>query len=361
VCASHNFWRYLVLTILGGYGVYILLGCISSILSPFIAGFIGAYIFSGVVQKLEHYKIPRGIASACIILMLLVFITVFCIVALPYLQKELVLLTQNLPILAKKIYAILEPCVYAISTVKIGNLDLSLVNFEFSQAVNFIAQWVIQFLINMLSNGMVVANVVTFMVLTPLVMFYLLKDWPNLLNSLDNLLPTSHAKSIRNLIKNIHRTLSFYAQGQALACVILMVLYSVSLYLTGLKQFLSIGILTGFLAFVPYVGIFIGLLFTIIAAFEQFQDYSSILITVSVYCSIYLIDGNILTPRLIGHRVGLHPLWILFAVLVGGLWFGFPGIFLAIPTAAVIGVLVRTLLANNHTPKPPTVRYQLSR
>jgi predicted PurR-regulated permease PerM len=341
---STNFWRYLVIILIGGYYGFALIYSISGILSPFITGFIGAYIFSGPVRKLEGYKIPRGVSSAFIILTLLVIIAILGGVAIPHLQKELILLAQNLPKLAQRIYSTLEPFVYSLSSVKIGGLDFSLLGIEFSQYINFIVQWIIKLMIDMLSGGMAVANLVIFIALTPLIMFYILKDWPRLFKTLDNLLPCSCRESWRLVFRNIHNTLSSYVQGQALVCVILMLLYSLGLSLVGLKQALFIGILSGFSAFIPYLGMLIGLLCSLIAAFEQFHDNYSIFMTVVIYLSIYLLDGNLLAPQLIGGKIGLHPLWILFALLVGGIWFGFLGIILAIPAAAVIGAIVRTLL-----------------
>lgn len=347
-----NFWRCLALVLLFGYALTLLVSSISSMLSPFIAGFIGAYIFSGVVAKLESYKIPRGVASFLVILTLLVVLVVLGMVAVPFLQKELIILAQSLPTLARRSYEILERLSHSLNSTKIGDLDLSGLNLELNKSISFLAQWVIHFAVNIIGNGTALANIVTFIFLSPLVMFYLLKDWPHFIESLNRLLPRASAESIRSVVARIHKTLSSYGQGQVILCGILMVSYSLALSLVGLRQAIFIGMLTGFLAFIPYVGMLVGLMASLAVAFEHFQDWSSILMVGGIYAGIHLIESNFLIPYLIGDRVGLHPVWILFALLAGGLWFGFAGILLAIPSAAAIGVLTRTLLERYHYEQP---------
>ncbi|RZI46677.1 AI-2E family transporter [Candidatus Finniella inopinata] len=347
---SPNFWRILVVTVLVGYAFTVFLSSISSILSPFIAGFIGAYIFSGLVQKLENYKIPRVVAALLIIVTLLVVLIVLGMVAVPFLQKELIILSKNLPSLASRAYEILERVFHSLNSAKIGDLDLRSLNLELNQSISFLAQWVIHFAVNIIGNGTAFANIVTFILLSPLVMFYFLKDWPRFIASLNQLLPESSAESARTVVVKIHKTLASYGHGQVILCAILMVLYSIGLSLVGLRQAIFIGMLTGCLAFIPYVGMLVGLLASLAVAFEQFQDWSSILMVGGIYATIHLIESNFLTPYLIGDRVGLHPIWILFALLAGGLWFGFVGILLAIPVAAAVGVLVRSIFTPS-TPK----------
>ena len=171
-----NFWRCLALVLLFGYALTLLVSSISSMLSPFIAGFIGAYIFSGVVAKLESYKIPRGVASFLVILTLLVVLVVLGMVAVPFLQKELIILAQSLPTLARRSYEILERLSHSLNSTKIGDLDLSGLNLELNKSISFLAQWVIHFAVNIIGNGTALANIVTFIFLSPLVMFYLLKE-----------------------------------------------------------------------------------------------------------------------------------------------------------------------------------------
>ncbi len=345
---SPNFWRFAVLVAGSAYGLSLFVKSLSEIWSPFIMGFIGAYLLSGLVTRLQRYKIPRGLAAAVIILSLVFLLIILGIVALPYLQKELISLGQSLPDLGHKIYHTLNPFFKSLEAFKIGDFDLGTLDIEVGQAVGLFVQWMIHFFVNMIGNGMVIANVVSFVVLTPLIMFYLLKDWPSLIAFLDRLLPMQQALPARLIIQEIDLTLRAYVRGQALVCGLLMVLYSLGLSLVGLKQAIFIGILTGFLSFIPYVGMIVGLLVSLSVAFNQFDDWYSIGLTLAVYLGIHLVEGNILTPYFIGERIGLHPVWILFALLAAGTWFGFTGILLAIPLAAVVGVLSRSLLEGYH-------------
>ena len=340
---SANFWRFLVLIASIGYILGLFIYSLSGIWSPFMAGFIGAYLLSGIVAKLERYKIPRGLGSGIIILSLVIVLVIIGMVALPYLQKELISFGQSLPSLSQKVYQALSPFLSSLTAHKIGDVDLSTFNVELGQSLGFITQWVVQFLVNLLGNGMVVANLVSFMILTPLIMFYLLKDWPLLISFLDHSLPEKRGDTIRQIVKKIDQTLRAYARGQALICGLLMILYAIGLSWVGLEQAIFIGFLTGFLSFIPYVGMLVGLLVSLSVAFGQFADWYSIGLTLIVYLTIHLAEGNLLTPYFIGEKVGLHPIWILFALLAGGTWFGFVGVLLAIPLAAVVGVLTRSL------------------
>jgi len=204
--------------------------------------------------------------------------------------------------------------------------------------------WSVRVLTNLLNNGMALANILSLVILTPVITFYLLKDWPRMIAKINSLLPLKWATQIREHTVTIDHTLSSYAKGQAIICLILMVLYSTGLWAVGLKQGIIVGILTGFMSFIPYIGMLIGYMTSLGVSFAAFTDWSSIGFVTMVFVIIGLIEGNVLIPRFIGKKVGLHPVWIIFALLAAGTWFGFIGILLALPITATLGVITRILI-----------------
>lgn len=158
---------------------------------------------------------------------------------------------------------------------------------------------------------------------------------------IDSWLPHRYADAIRTNALEMDRTLFSYGKGQSLVCLILMVLYATALWGIGLPQGAFVGVLTGILSFIPYVGMLIGLLTSLGIGFAHFTSWGFIGEIFLVFIVIGLIEGNVLTPRFVGGRIGLHPVWIIFSLLAGGAWFGFIGVLLAIPISAIIGVLVR--------------------
>jgi predicted PurR-regulated permease PerM len=180
------------------------------------------------------------------------------------------------------------------------------------------------------------------MLITPVVAFFLLRDWDRIVAKIDDWLPRDHAEVIRQQVNLADRALAGFARGQATVCMILGTAYAVGWSLAGLEFGLVIGLVTGLLAFVPYAGAFLGLIVALAIAIGQFwPDYSSIAVVAMVFGVVQTTDASFITPRLMGHHVGLHPVWILFALLAGGALFGFVGVLVAVPTAAVVGVLVR--------------------
>jgi predicted PurR-regulated permease PerM len=191
---------------------------------------------------------------------------------------------------------------------------------------------------------MALANLLSLVILTPVITFYLLKDWPRMIAKIDSLLPLKWAFQIRQHIVTVDHTLSSYAKGQTIICLILMVLYATGLWAVGLKQGVIVGILTGFMSFIPYIGMLIGYMTSLGISFAGFTDWSSIGFITMVFVIISLIEGNVLIPRFIGQKVGLHPVWIIFALLAAGTWFGFIGILLALPITATLGVIMRIVI-----------------
>jgi predicted PurR-regulated permease PerM len=195
---------------------------------------------------------------------------------------------------------------------------------------------------NIWSSGLAVVNILSLIFVTPVVTFYILRDWDRLIAKANGLLPPAYAFTIRQQAKEIDRTLSGYIRGQTHVCLLLGIFYSIGLSLAGLEFGLFIGMATGILSFIPYVGMLFGFLTGMLMAYFQFDGS---LIHLGLIASIFIIgqvlEGNVVAPKLVGDRVGLHPIWLIFGMLTGAALFGFTGILLAVPVTSVIGVLVR--------------------
>ena len=198
---------------------------------------------------------------------------------------------------------------------------------------------------SIISGGAKVIDVASIMVLTPLVTFYLLRDWDLLVARIDGWLPRKSAPVIREQFSRIDETLAGFVRGQASVCLILGSFYATGLSIVGLEFGLLVGLGAGFISFIPYVGASIGLAVGFTIALVQFSDWMPIAIVVGIFLTGQTAESYVLTPKLVGERVGLHPVWLIFALMAGGSLAGFTGVLLAIPVAAIIGVLVRFGLA----------------
>jgi predicted PurR-regulated permease PerM len=194
-------------------------------------------------------------------------------------------------------------------------------------------------------GGVAVINLLGLLFLTPVVTFYLLRDWEKVLAAIDGALPLEHADTIRRLAAESNRAIGGYVRGQALVCLALGTIYAAGLTLVGLQFGFVIGLIAGIISFIPFVGTFVGGTLAIGMALAQFPpDWMGVVKVAAIFVAGQAIEGNILSPKLVGDRVGLHPVWIMFALLAGGSMFGFVGVLVAVPVAAVIGVMVRHLL-----------------
>ncbi|MGH7186923.1 MAG: AI-2E family transporter, partial [Pseudomonadota bacterium] len=201
--------------------------------------------------------------------------------------------------------------------------------------------WTLQALGGLLSGGLALVNILSLLFITPVVTFYLLRDWDRIVKQIDALLPREHAETIREQARLVNETLSGFVRGQATVCFLLGGFYAVALSLAGLDFGLVIGLIAGALSFIPFVGTIFGFVASVGLAFAQFDQWHRIAIVVAIFLVGQFVEGNFLTPKLVGDRVRLHPVWIIFALLAGAALFGFVGLLLAVPVAAVIGVLIR--------------------
>ncbi|MDP2193690.1 MAG: AI-2E family transporter [Alphaproteobacteria bacterium] len=321
---------------------------ISSITFPFIAGLLGAYIFNKPVAVLERAGVPRALSAGLLIFCVLLFLGLLLLEALPFLKDELIKLVRSYPVLQERFVSLAEPIIDYIHKIAGDHIRMDL-KTEVSNSMGKILQWVVESLAGMLTtsltNGLAIANIISLVFLIPFIMFYALTEWPKILKTLDSLLPKKYAHIIRHNVINVDKRLGDYARGQLLVCSVLILLYSCAFLLIQLPHALFTGFITGFFSFIPYVGVFIGFILAMAIALSNFSDLYQIIAVIAIYGLFITIDGYFLTPRLIGDRIGMHPAFIIFALLALGSWFGFLGIMFALPVAAVVSALLIPFIA----------------
>lgn len=317
---------------------------ISGILLPFVVAIIAAYFLDPAADKLEEWGCSRTIATISITSAFFIFLGVVIILLAPLLYDQFVSLVQKVPtyiaminekILPSFSSAIEKLSPDAVEKAKAAVSDVSVYMFS---ALGQVAK-------NVWSSGIAIVNLLSLVFITPIVTFYILRDWDRIVAKINDLLPPKHASVIRKQIKNIDTTLSGYIRGQTNVCLLLGIFYAVGLTIVGLDFGFFIGLATGILSFIPYVGMLFGFSVGIIIAIFQFSNYLDISIVAAIFIVGNVLEGMFIAPNLVGDKVGLHPVWIIFGMLAGAAMFGFVGILIAIPATAVIGVLVRFFVA----------------
>lgn len=330
-----SFW---LLALLGFIG---LLWLLQDILLPFIAGFVLAYFLDPVADALERLRIPRVLATLMILTVAIASVVIGVLVVVPVLADQALKLAQDLPALAQALVARLDeitPQAVKDMLAKAGGTSTGSLGDMAGKATGWVAT-VIQ---SVWSGGMAIVNVLSLLIITPIVAFYLLADWDKLVAKVDSWLPRDHVEEVRMIARNIDSAMAGFIRGQGTVCLLLGLFYAVGLSLAGLKFGLAIGLGAGLLSFVPYVGAIIGGVLAIGVGLVQFwPDYSAVILIVGIFVAGQFIEGNFLSPKLVGGSIGLHPVWMMFALLAFSYLFGFVGLLLAVPLAAVVGVLVR--------------------
>lgn len=318
----------------------ILLYALSSILAPFVAGLAVAYFFDPVADRLEKMGLSRGLAAGTLILSFLGLAAAVVVLLLPLLQAQIIGLSTIIPDLVDSLRGRMRPIVELLSenlsSDEIDNLKGAAESF-----IGDILSWLGKLLRGVWSGGMAIFNLLSLIVITPLVAFYLLRDWDKIVARFDHLLPRRSVETFHQQFRAIDDTIAAFVRGQASVCLVLALYYATGLTLAGLDFGLLVGLATGLLAFIPYVGASIGLISGVGIAFAQFADLQPVLIIAAIFIVGQTAESYILTPKLVGERVGLHPIWVIFALLAGGTLFGLTGVLLAVPMTAIIGVLIR--------------------
>lgn len=313
----------------------------SGILLPFVAGFAIAYFLDPVVDWVEKSKLSRGFATAAVIGLFFALLALLVLLLAPVIESQFIGFVTQLPESIAQIWSAIQPLVDK-ALMGLGEDQAGEMRLAAAKLLENAVAWLGDVVAGVLSGGVALFNVLSLLLITPVVAFFLLRDWDRIVTRIDDLLPRQGAATIRAQFRLIDTALAGFVRGQATVCLILGTLYAVGWSLVGLEFGLVLGLLTGLLAFVPYAGVMFGVMLAMGMAFGQFwPDSTSIGLVFLVFVVVQALDGAAITPRLIGGRVGLHPVWILFALLGGANLLGFLGVLIAVPCAAMIGVLVR--------------------
>jgi predicted PurR-regulated permease PerM len=345
--AITNRWRFWAGATVG---LLLLLWLLNDILLPFVVGAAVAYFFDPLVMRLQRAGLSRTWATTVVTVIAALIAVGVVMAILPPLLGQVQALIGKAPQYAVSVAQRAQPMIEPVRE-KMGLPPLSLQELQ-SDATKFAGEAlaIVGGVAGKLAQrGVAIINLLALLFLTPVVTFYLLRDWPKVLAAVNGALPLDHADTIRSLARESNAAVAGYVRGQALVCVCLGALYAIGLSLVGLQFGFVIGLIAGLISFIPFVGTLVGATLSIGMALAQFPpDWISVVKVAAVFAAGHLLEGNFLSPKLVGDRVGLHPVWIMFALLAGGSLFGFVGVLIAVPVAAVIGVLARHLVGRYH-------------
>ncbi len=330
-------WYFLAVALLVGYLVYLL----SPILTPFAVGALLAYLFDPLADKLESWKFSRTVAVTLVFFVITLIVFGVALVLIPMLEQQISSFISHLPAYFQWLSDNVTPWLnekFGLETDLFDMAELTaLVKSHWSQAGG-IAQSILS---SVGKSGMVIVNWLMNGLLIPVVTFYLLRDWDIITARVGELVPRPYYKTVNQLTTDSNQVLSAFLRGQLSVMLALGTIYTIGLWLVGIELSLLIGMGAGMVSFVPYLGTIVGLVAGVIAAFMQFGDINHVIYVLIVFGIGQVMEGFILTPWLVGDRIGLHPVAVIFSVLAGGQLFGFVGVLLGLPLAAVIMVLLR--------------------
>lgn len=342
----------------------VLLYLLRDVILPFVAGFALAYLLDPLADRLERLGLGRLAASLLILALFVVALVVALLLVVPLAATQFAALVGSLPGTVSRLQGILAERAGPLLE-RIGGAN---VLSELQSSVGTLAgqagTWLLAFLTSLWSGSQALISIVSLLVVTPVVAFYILVDWDRMIAALDSWVPPRHRPVVRRLGGEIDGAVTGFIRGQTLVCLILGTFYAVGLWSVGLNFGGLIGMIAGFLTFIPYVGTLTGFLLATGVALVQFwpgSDWLHLGLTVGVFLVGQFLEGNILSPKLVGGSVGLHPVWLMFVLLAFGSLFGFVGLLLAVPVAASIGVLIRFALARYlesrvyHAGDPPLI------
>lgn len=334
--------RQSIIWIAVGIVLVSLLVLLGPVLAPFVAAAIIGYVLNPGVDWLVARRIPRASAVTLVLIATFTVFIALLLIIVPILRSEIPLLQQRLPSLLDKIDATLGPWLAQLGMkVQLDSAGVKQMLAEKLAAGS--AELGPAFLSSLKVGGMAVMGWIAAIVLVPVVLFYFLLDWHGILNRLAVMVPRRWISLVTSMATEADSLLAQYLRGQLLVMLVLATYYSVALAVAGFDVALPVGLLTGLLVFIPYIGFGIGLLLATLAALLQFDGLQGLIAIAVIYGLGQVLESFYLTPRLVGERIGLHALVVIFALLAFGQLFGFVGILLALPASAILSVIVKRL------------------
>lgn len=332
-------WLVLVLTGLVGLMAYLL----APILMPFVAGILLAYLGNPFVNRLTRWKIPRVVAVMIVFFAItLVFLTLIGFL-IPEIRDQIQYLNTRMPDFANWLNKQALPWIQNTFQVDLKHLDVTAItdtlNSSWQEAGSFLGQLISK----IATSGLSIAGALANLALIPVVTFYLMLDWDLMVTNISELLPRQYLGMIKKIAKECDDVLGAFFRGQLLVMFCLSIVYAIGLKIVGLDIAVIVGLTAGLGSIIPYFGFIIGIIIATIAAIFQFQEWLPLFWVWTVFGIGQVIEGWVLIPYLVGNKVGLHPVAVIFAIMAGGQLFGFFGMLLAIPVTAVIVVLLRFL------------------
>lgn len=322
----------------------VVISALAPILPPFIAAFVVAYFFNPLVERLTKYKLSRGAASAIIVLAIVLFIVFILIKITPLIMVQVANLINDIPLYREKITNLLYEAINN-NLNSVDNWFIAKIKQLIREFISSFFSYLLIVASGLLKSGFTLVHILGLCFIVPVIAFYALKDWPKIISCVDDIIPKKYKKLIELQFRNIDVVLKNYLGGQAYVCIFLAIFYSIGLSFVGLKYALFIGILTGVLTLVPYIGVSIGIIVAMIVSYIQFGPSLNMLFTLIVFLVGQFIEGNFITPKIVGDKIGLHPIVMILAMFAGGTLIGFTGVLFAIPIAAVIGVIFRFMIS----------------
>ncbi|MBN9241498.1 MAG: AI-2E family transporter [Mesorhizobium sp.] len=333
----------------------------SDILLPFVAGMVLAYFLDPVADRLERLGLSRVMATVVILFAFIIVLVLAFVILVPVLASQMADFAGKLPDYLTRLQALItsfdpqwlkEKFGVDPANLREGLNSLLTSGFGLLTTV-FESIW---------NSGKALVSIVSLFVVTPVVAFYMLLDWDRMVATVDNWVPRDHVRTVRQIAADINTATAGFVRGQGTLCLVLGAMYAIGLTLTGLNFAILIGLFAGLISFIPYVGSLTGLVLAVGVAFVQFwPNWGMVVAVAAVFFVGQFIEGNILSPKLVGKSVGLHPVWLMFALFAFGALFGFVGLLVAVPAAAAIAVLVRFAISRylesplykGHDPAPP--------
>ena len=324
--------------------VVLALRFLGPVLTPFLIGAILAYLGTPIVTWAAGRGVPRALATTLVVALFGLLLLALFLVLVPLVQAEFALAARRLPDLAAQATARVTPWLQQhFGTTP--SFDIDSLKALVAEHMHDARALSLRLLSGVTAGGLIVVSILVNVVLIPVVMFYLLRDWDMIAGRLDTLVPRAWHAKVRAIVADIDGVLAEFLRGQLAVMVVLAVYYAGALWLAGLDRALAIGLLTGLLVFIPFVGFGLGLVLGVVAALLQWSGWPAFLAVLAVYGVGQLLEGYVLVPWLVGDRIGLHPLAVIFALLAFGQLFGFAGVLLALPVSAALLVGLRHLRA----------------